>query len=90
LHTPEAWGGDVKEAIKAFQRSIELYEASPEKSKDNWFYLDTIAFLGKAYEKDKQQAKAIETYEKAIRLEPGFAWVKYILLPQARKNIAAQ
>ena len=86
LFTPEMWGGDLKEAIQAFEKSIALYEANPNDLPFNWFYLDTLAFQGQAYLKDGQRAKAISTYEKALKVEPEFAWVKNVLLPKAQKS----
>lgn len=84
--TPEMWGGDLKEAIKAYEKSIQLYEVDTEKTKFNWFYIDTMAFLGQAYVNDGQTAKGILVYEKALKAEPEFSWVKSILLPKAKKS----
>jgi tetratricopeptide (TPR) repeat protein len=82
--TPEMWGGDLEEAITAYEKCIALYEAAPEQLSYNWFYLDALAFQGQAYLKKGEQAKAISTFEKALKVEPEFAWVKYALLPKAR------
>lgn len=79
--TPEMFGGDLKEAIESYEKSVALYEASPTKLKSNWYYLDALAFLGQAYAKNGENGKAIATYEKAISVEPEFGWVKYRLLP---------
>lgn len=84
--TPEMWGGDLKEAIQAYEKSIALYEANPDDLHFNWFYLDALAFQGQAYLKDGQRAKAISTYEKALKVESEFAWVKNVLLPKAQKS----
>lgn len=84
--TPEMWGGDIKEAIQAYEKSIALYEANPNDLPFNWFYLDALAFQGQAYLKDGQRAKAISTYEKALKIEPQFTWVKNVLLPKAQKS----
>lgn len=84
--TPEMWGGDLKEAIQAYEKCIALYEANPADLSFNWFYLDALAFQGQAYLKDGQRAKAISTYEKALKAEPQFAWVKNVLLPKAQKS----
>lgn len=86
--TPEAWGGDVAEAIKAYEKAISLYEANSQHTKDNWFYLDTMAFLGQAHMKKGAPAQAVTVYEKALKLEPEYAWVKFRLLPAAKKSMA--
>lgn len=85
-HTPEAYGGDVTEAISAYEKALALYDASPEKKKDNWMYIDTMAFLGQAYIRSNEPSKAVAIYEKALAAEPSFGWVKYKLLPAAQSK----
>jgi tetratricopeptide (TPR) repeat protein len=82
--TPEMWGGNLDEAIVGYEKAIQLYESKPETLKNNWMYLDTMAFLGQALLKKGDRVKAIDTYEKALKAEPNFGWVKYKLLPDAR------
>lgn len=84
--TPEMWGGDINEAIRAYKKSIQLYESQKEKSTHNWFYIDAYAFLGQAYLKNNDKINAIASYEKALAIEPDYHWVKYTLLPEARKR----
>lgn len=86
MYTPSMFGGDMKEAIEAFEKSIELFEKSPEALKNNWLYLDAHVFLGQAYTSEGQSAKAIATYEKVLKVEPNFNWVKYDLLPKAKQK----
>lgn len=83
-YTPSAFGGDVKEAITALEKSVKLFESKPEQIKNNWLYLDAIALLGQAYLKNEEKLKAIATYEKAIGVEPSFAHAKS-LLAKAKK-----
>ena len=83
FYTPTTFGGDVKIAIGALYNSISLFERQPDKILHDWLYLDTLALLGQALEKDKQTARAIEIYEKALKIEPRFNWVKQVLLPRA-------
>jgi len=85
LHTPEAYGGDVDEAIESYEKAIALYELNTINTKDNWLYLDALAFLGQAYARKGETGKAIVIYEKALSTEPKFGWVKYNLLPAVQK-----
>lgn len=86
LHTPEAYGGDVGEAIEAYEKALSLFETTSGGIKDNWMYIDTMAFLGQAYGKKALSQKAVAIYEKALQAEPGFSWVKYSLLPAAQNG----
>lgn len=85
FYTPAAFGGDMKEAVKALEKCVALLEESNQPLASNWMYLDTLAFLGQAYQKTGDQAKAIATYENALTVEPQFGWIKNVLLPAARK-----
>ncbi len=82
--TPEMWGGDLAEAIEGYEACIKHYEAQSETLKFNWMYLDALAFMGQAYVKNGENGKAITAYEKALRQEPEFGWVKFVLLPKAK------
>lgn len=82
--TPEMWGGDIKEAIASYEKSIQLYEKETEGPTYNWMYMDAIAFLGQAYLKNGEPTKAVSTFEKALAKDPDFGWVRFVLLPQAQ------
>lgn len=86
MFTPSMFGGDIGEAIKAYEKSIELFEKQPENLKNNWLYIDTMAFLGQAYSSESQWAKAVTIYEKALKAEPNFGWIKFQLLPKAKEK----
>lgn len=86
MFTPAMFGGDVPEAIKAYEKSIELFEKQPETLKNNWLYIDTMIFLGQAYSSEGQSAKAVTTYEKVLKAEPNLFWVKNTLLPNAKQK----
>lgn len=88
LFTPEMWGGDLAEAIEGYEACIRFYESNPDQLKFNWLYLDALAFQGQAYLKNGDTGKAIDAYEKALKAEPSFGWVRDVLLPTARKQPA--
>ena len=85
-HAPRLFGGDMEEAIECFQKAISLYEANPSLKANSWQYLHALAWLGKAYEEEDEYGKAKQTFEKALRVEPNFLWVKNELLPELLKN----
>lgn len=81
--TPKMFGGDINVAIKSYERTIKLY--SETYNTKDWKYLDALAWLGIAYEKNDMPQKAKEVYEKALSIEPEFTWIKNHLLPNLIK-----
>ncbi len=87
MYTPETWGGDKKVALESFEKAVELFESDKtECNFQNFHYLDALANLGMAYQEAGKTEKAIATYEKALKAEPDFQWVKMSLLPSAKKS----
>ena len=78
-YTPSSFGGDLQEAIKGMEKTIQLSQANAGTLKDNWLYLNAIVFLGQAYEKAGSRDKAIAAYEKALVVEPQFQYAKMLL-----------
>ncbi len=87
FYTPAAFGGDLKKSINALEKSIALFELNPTQLTHNWLYIDTLAMLGQAYQKDGQINKAIGVYEKVLKAETNFEWVKRKLLPSAQNTL---
>lgn len=81
LFTPETWGGDKEEAVKAYEKAVLLYK-NQEGSQSDWMFLDTYAWLGQAYQAIDKKDKAKETYLASLEMEKDFNWVNYVLLPQ--------
>jgi len=77
--TPEMWGGNKEIALKAFEKSSEIFiKNNKEKS---WMNLDNLAWIGIIYQEDGYLEKAKLSWEKAIEIEPNFYWVRNSLLP---------
>ena len=69
--------------------TVEVFEATGQNDNDiNWGYLDAMAWLGITQTKLKDYQSAIETFNKVLEVEPDFAWVKYVLLPQAEDKLS--
>lgn len=79
-YTPAAFGGDLEEAREAFEKSIAIMEKNGD-DKTNWMYLNALAHLGQCYAALGKKDLAKATYEKALQVEPAFAWVEKVLLP---------
>lgn len=81
FHAPPLFGGSMDLAAGYFAKAIALYDKVPANKKQGWHYLHALAWLGQAYEKNKQPSKAKAVYLKALSFEPQFTWVRDKLLP---------
>ena len=87
LHTPKMFGGSTEKAIKAYKEAIRLYEKDSLKSQTNWLYINTLAWLGNAYAMNEDYKNAMQTYQKALRVEPEFGWVKHRLMKKLAQGM---
>ena len=62
-------------------KSIKFYEnySASDSLLPNWGYEEAYAWLGKIYMEEKEYKKADEQFEKALQINPGCSWVKYVL-----------
>jgi tetratricopeptide (TPR) repeat protein len=81
-YKPAIFGGSKTDAVPIYEKAVKLYEASPERTRQNWIYLNLLAGLGIAYEETGQSGKAGVLYKKLLQMEPGFKWVRDELYPQ--------
>jgi tetratricopeptide (TPR) repeat protein len=86
--TPGIFGGSYEDAAKNFSKAIQLFEKqdSVNQLKPHWGYIESLAWLGRAQEKLENYGAAKFAYEKALKVEPNYDWVKYSLLPQLMKK----
>ncbi|MDW7691773.1 hypothetical protein R9C00_16490 [Flammeovirgaceae bacterium SG7u.111] len=87
FNTPDMWGGDKKVARENFLKSIELFENQGASLENNWLLLHANAWLGQSYSEANEAKKAVETYQKVLKVAPEFDWVKHVLLPRAEKKM---
>lgn len=85
-HTPKLFGGDKREALLLFQKAIQLIEREKLTDK-NWFYLNVLTLTAQAHASLGELAKAKAIYEKIIRFEPDYKWVKNELYPELLKKM---
>ena len=90
LFTPAMFGGDVDEAVTCFEKAAQYHEQQSIDLTYNWRYLNTLAWLGIAYQKTGNASAAVETFQKALNIAPNFRWVERALLPKALAQASAQ
>ena len=86
-YKPALFGGDKKQALKLYLQAAISMEKNREQHQ-NWLYLNTLASIAKTYEKLDQDLLAKVMYEKILRLEPNFKWVKNELYPHLLDKIS--
>ena len=79
-HTPKLFGGNKKEALQLFRKAMLLVEKSGN-THNNWFYLNILTLTAQTYESLEQYSQAKAQYEKILRFEPEYKWVKNELYP---------
>lgn len=88
LFKPSMFGGSTEGAIKGFERAAGLFEnwQPPNVFAPRWGHAEVYAWLGQAYAMDEQYEKARKAYREALKVKPGYPWVKDLLLPELNKN----
>ncbi len=86
FYTPSIFGGSKEEAITNLLKAFALYQDSQLETKD-WNLLNILGSLIVFYSEQNDYLKAKRYCEKALALEPNFAWVKNELYPQTLEKI---
>jgi len=85
-YRPAVFGGSKRRAVPSYEKAVELFESSLQRTTENWVYLNCLAGLGIAYENTRKNSEAGEVYRKLLKLEPSFKWVKEELYPDFREK----
>lgn len=85
-HMPRIFGGSYHKAAEYYQKAIRLFESNGSDLQCNWRYLNALAWLAQSYDKAGEAQKAQTTYQKILKIEPGFEWVKEELYPDFRED----
>ena len=82
LHTPGMFGGGADRAEAMLLRALAAFRTEPpDRPWPRWGRIDTYAWLGQISAERGDLAVARRYYQQALEVEPGFAWVRYALLP---------
>jgi tetratricopeptide (TPR) repeat protein len=52
--------------------------------------MQSYAWLGQTLEKMKNLQEALQIYQKALEIDPEFAWIKHDLLPKLNERLTAE
>ncbi len=87
FYMPAVFGGSKKLALDYYLKAKNLMERNPKGVIEDWNYLSLLSMIAKTHTElnDFKQAKIY--YEKILKIEPDFLWVKNELYPELLKNI---
>jgi glycosyltransferase involved in cell wall biosynthesis len=78
-YSPSFAGGDKLEGISFYLKAASVIEKSGD-TKENWFYLSLLTNIGRSYKEIGLTSRAKATYEKILKAEPNYKWVRDDLL----------
>lgn len=82
FHTPSMYGGGYDIALDRFLAAAALFEEDePAPPLPAWGHAEAYAWLGQTYAELKRPEEARAAYERALEIEPSYAWVRDVLLP---------
>ena len=88
FHTPKLFGGGEDKAIQRLNKAAELFETyqPPSPLYPNWGHEEVYAWLGLIAMKQNDFELAEKYFNKALKINPNYFWVKYVLLPQLKEK----
>lgn len=87
-YMPPVFGGSKTSAINYYTQAQKLMELQGETViKNDWNYLSLLVMIANAYEAVANYQQARMYYEKILKIESQFLWVKNELYPQLLKKI---
>lgn len=90
FYMPAIFGGSKQLALNYFLQAVTLMEQNPQAIADDWNYLSVLTMVAKSYEALENNAMAKLTYEKILKQEPDFLWVKNELYPKILEKIKGE
>ena len=80
-YSPSFTGGDKLEGISFYLKAVKVIEKSGDIAQ-NWFYLSLLTNIARSYQEIGLTSRAKAAYEKILRVEPNYKWVRDNLYPR--------
>ncbi len=87
-YMPSTFGGSKVRALEYYIKAEKIMYANTELTNSNWNYLSLLVTIAQAFEHFKQYETAKLYYEKCLKIEPNFKWVKNQLYPELTKKMS--
>jgi len=86
-YMPLLFGGSKQEALINFKKAEQLMQLNGYPLKNDWNYLSLLILIAQSYTTLKNYKLAKVYYDKALKAEPRFSWVKNEIYPELLKMI---
>lgn len=91
MHRPAFAGGSTEKALEQFRKAEALFKTSVNQAEETswqprWGRAEVYAWIGQAELKLGHGDAARAAYEEALRIQPEYRWVKYVLLPALERR----
>jgi tetratricopeptide (TPR) repeat protein len=82
MFTPRMFGGGTDKAERDLRKAIELFPGdSPTPPNPSWGHAEAYVWLGQALQKEGRMSEARAAYDRALEIQPNYAWVQRVLIP---------
>jgi tetratricopeptide (TPR) repeat protein len=91
-NTPALFGGGKEKGLDALKKAAELFDRwnQADSLLPDWGAAEVYAWIGLAYVDRNETILARKAFENALRINPDYAWVKYVLLPKVTSQSGVQ
>ena len=91
-NTPALFGGGKEKGLDALKKAAELFDRwnQADSLLPDWGSAEVYAWIGMAYVDRNETILARKAFENAVRINPDYAWVKYVLLPKVTSQSGLQ
>ncbi len=87
FYRPPLFGGSKKTALEYLLKAEKLIEKDAGQVMENWNYLSLLSFIGQVKMEINDYEGARATFEKILKMEPRFTWVRDELYPHLLNKI---
>lgn len=90
-NTPPLFGGGKEKGLSALKEAARLFEEwqQTDSLQPEWGREIAYAWIGRAHMERREYILAREAFDKALAINPGYLWVRNVLLPALERRVEA-
>jgi tetratricopeptide (TPR) repeat protein len=91
-NTPALFGGGKDKGLDELKKAAELFDrwSKADPLLPDWGTAEVYAWIGLAYVDRNETILARKAFEHALRINPDYGWVKFVLLPKVTSQSGLQ